>query len=231
MDEFLDFLAEHGPWSVGCAFLALILFFMGHGFVALMLAVAALTLSPHLRATFDRYGIPATGRKNATAVSLVIAVAALIFADSDKEIAESSEPQRLAENQGSKSLTPKEAVTGPTPNDSGFIFGCNAVDGDTLKCGNERIRLLGMDTPEMPGHCAQGRACVPGDPFAAKESLSAIIEPSMEIVRLGSDRYGRTIAVVYSNGVNLSCWQIINGHGFYTPEYDLDGLIAGQCAI
>lgn len=33
------------------------------------------------------------------------------------------------------------------------IYGCRAVDGDTLRCGQERVRLLGIDAPEMPGHC------------------------------------------------------------------------------
>lgn len=31
-----------------------------------------------------------------------------------------------------------------------------AIDGDTLRCGRERIRLLGTDAPELPGHCQRG---------------------------------------------------------------------------
>lgn len=46
-----------------------------------------------------------------------------------------------------------------------------AIDGDTLRCGAERIRLLGIDAPEMPGHCHERRNCVPGDPIASKNAL------------------------------------------------------------
>lgn len=47
-----------------------------------------------------------------------------------------------------------------------------AIDGETLRCGKERIRLLGIDAPETPGHCRRGRKCVEGDPYASKAALS-----------------------------------------------------------
>lgn len=80
-----------------------------------------------------------------------------------------------------------------------------AIDGDTLRCGRERIRLLGIDAPEMPGHCRRGRRCVAGDPFAAKAALAAAITRGpATIERRGSDRYNRTLARVRINGVDLS---------------------------
>ena len=33
------------------------------------------------------------------------------------------------------------------------------IDGDTIHCGYTRVRLAGIDAPEMPGHCQPGRAC------------------------------------------------------------------------
>jgi hypothetical protein len=30
---------------------------------------------------------------------------------------------------------------------------CHAIDGDTLACGSERVRIMGLDTPEMRGQC------------------------------------------------------------------------------
>ena len=50
-----------------------------------------------------------------------------------------------------------------------------AIDGDTLRCGRERIRLLGIAAPEMPGHCRRGRRCVEGDPVASRAALAAAI--------------------------------------------------------
>ncbi|MGC1270186.1 MAG: hypothetical protein WA842_06275 [Croceibacterium sp.] len=37
---------------------------------------------------------------------------------------------------------------------------CSVTDGDTIRCGDERIRLLGIDAPEMGGRCREGRVCV-----------------------------------------------------------------------
>lgn len=45
------------------------------------------------------------------------------------------------------------------------------VDGDTLRCGSIRLRLLGIDAPELPGHCAAYRECAPGDGITSKRSL------------------------------------------------------------
>lgn len=33
---------------------------------------------------------------------------------------------------------------------------CTVTDGDTLRCGSEWIRLLGIDALELPGHCRSG---------------------------------------------------------------------------
>lgn len=83
-----------------------------------------------------------------------------------------------------------------------------AIDGDTLRCGKERIRLLGIDAPEMPGHCRRGRQCVEGDPYASKAALAARLKGRATIERRGRDRYGRTLARVRVNGTDLSEAQI-----------------------
>lgn len=51
------------------------------------------------------------------------------------------------------------------------LAGCTVTDGDTIRCGDERIRLLAIDAPELPGHCARGRNCVEGDPVASATNL------------------------------------------------------------
>ena len=68
----------------------------------------------------------------------------------------------------------------------------SVTDGDTVRCGDERIRLLLIDAPEMD----QG-------PFgrAAQAFLEAIIPPgadvSLEYDVDRRDRYGRTLAYLY----------------------------------
>ena len=49
------------------------------------------------------------------------------------------------------------------------------VDGDTLKIDGERIRLLGIEAPEIHG-CRQGRVCVPGDGQGIAHLLGSVME-------------------------------------------------------
>jgi endonuclease YncB( thermonuclease family) len=86
------------------------------------------------------------------------------------------------------------------------------VDGDTLRCGGTRIRLQGIDAPELPGHCARGRACTPGDPFASTDNLRALVSGATMVCRqTDTDRYGRTVARCSVRGRDLSCAQIAGG--------------------
>lgn len=109
------------------------------------------------------------------------------------------------------------------------IYGCRAVDGDTLRCGQERVRLLGIDAPEMPGHCRRGRRCVQGDPFISKARLEASLDRQMSIVRVGQDRYGRTLATVVGRHGDLSCWQLVGGVATYRPSWDNGSRVARVC--
>lgn len=107
---------------------------------------------------------------------------------------------------------------------------CVAVDGDTLRCGPERVRLLGIDAPELPGHCQQGRRCAPGDPYASTRSLrAALAKGSIRFQRFGTDHYGRTLALVSAGGIDLSCWQLSHGQAIYKPWWDDGGQLARIC--
>ncbi|MEP3145511.1 thermonuclease family protein [Qipengyuania citrea] len=109
------------------------------------------------------------------------------------------------------------------------LAGCSVSDGDTIRCGSERIRLLGIDAPELPGHCRQGRACAPGDPFASTASLDAAMSGSLGIRRFGQDRYGRTLAMVSAGGDDLSCHQLATGHAIYKSDWDDLSAIIRTC--
>ena len=50
-----------------------------------------------------------------------------------------------------------------------------AIDGDTLRTGNTRLRLLNIDAPELPGHCRPGRHCAPGNPWESMAALQRLL--------------------------------------------------------
>lgn len=72
-----------------------------------------------------------------------------------------------------------------------------ATDGDTIRHGRERIRLLYIDAPEMPGspRDCHRNICPSGDPYASKESLQEALD-SGQVRCEGEerDRYGRRLA-------------------------------------
>ncbi len=70
-----------------------------------------------------------------------------------------------------------------------------AVDGDTIRVGGERIRLRGIDTPEMNE---------PAGP-SAKQRLDELLHSgSIRIVPQGRDVYHRLVADVFVNGQNVA---------------------------
>ena len=68
---------------------------------------------------------------------------------------------------------------------------CIAIDGDTLVCNRQKVRLANVYAAELNeagGH-------------AAKRRLQAIIASGEVVLHpYGQDRYGRTLAEVYVNG-------------------------------
>jgi endonuclease YncB( thermonuclease family) len=74
------------------------------------------------------------------------------------------------------------------------------VDGDTVRlAGGERVRLLGIDAPEMRKG-KPGRSGPFPEPGAAQatEALREMVEgKTVRVVRRGRDDYGRTLAKLY----------------------------------
>ncbi|PLR21906.1 nuclease [Caulobacter zeae] len=78
------------------------------------------------------------------------------------------------------------------------IIACTAPsvhDGDTLRCGAERIRLFGVDAPEVR------RGSTPAEPFAyeARDELLRLTRGRVGCRPVDRDRYGRTVAKCWSS--------------------------------
>lgn len=86
-----------------------------------------------------------------------------------------------------------------------------ATDGDSLRLGSERLRLLGVDAPELfsPRCPAEYQAAV-----AARDFVAALLSSGgpIEVERHGLDKYRRTLVVVRVGGRDLGDALIASGH-------------------
>jgi endonuclease YncB( thermonuclease family) len=85
------------------------------------------------------------------------------------------------------------------------------IDGDTVALDAERIRILGVDAPELDGACEEERqralaaqAYLRDLLWGAEASLERLPEP---------DAYGRTLAVLRVGGRDVADLLLAAGHG------------------
>lgn len=83
------------------------------------------------------------------------------------------------------------------------------TDGDTIRIGKERVRLMGFDTPEVfkPG-CVEEKAL--GDKATIR--LGQLLESgTVTIERHGFDKYARTLGIVRVDGADVAAVMIREG--------------------
>ena len=99
------------------------------------------------------------------------------------------------------------------------------IDGDTIDVSGQRIRLFGIDAPEMKQSCsASGKAWSCGQ--NATFALSAIIERQWVYCRQkDKDRYGRIVAVCNLTGIDgpdISAAMVRQGWALAYRQYSKD---------
>jgi endonuclease YncB( thermonuclease family) len=98
----------------------------------------------------------------------------------------------------------------------GIVFACavlSITDGDTLRCRNgTRVRLAGVDAPEMSYRCARARRCTPADALRSQRALANIALGSTLRCRSVGTSYNRVVAFCSKGTLDLSCAQFATGH-------------------
>ena len=85
---------------------------------------------------------------------------------------------------------------------------CTAIDG-------EKIRLACIDTPEL-----KGRNSDPEKAIEAKDFLNKLVaNKEISIKRITKDRYGRTVAELFKDGLNIQELIVKKGHGKIYKNY------------
>ena len=89
-------------------------------------------------------------------------------------------------------------------------------DGDTCtSTKGEKIRLACIDTPELRGSKAN-----PGPARLARDYLRVMVQGrKVGIRRVDTDRYGRTVAELFANGINVNQAMVSSGHAEIFRRY------------
>ena len=86
----------------------------------------------------------------------------------------------------------------------------HVIDGDTLAVGGTRIRIWGIDAPEM-------------DTWQGKQARGFLINKlagrNVTCVKTGQRSYGRIVAKVYADGEDIAWWLVNAGHAVDWPQF------------
>ena len=98
----------------------------------------------------------------------------------------------------------------------------SVIDGDTIEIHGERIRLFGIDAPELAQRCTEG-----GRPYPCGFDCSRVLRQrikgrTVDCIRHDTDRYGRMVAVCHVEGLDLSRWMVRQGQAIAYRKYSLE---------
>ena len=94
------------------------------------------------------------------------------------------------------------------------------TDGDSLKISNRRIRLLGIDAPELNQKCSDINGLIYPCGRISKDALIKKVSFKNVICYFkNTDRYGRVITVCWLDKVNINSWLVLNGYAVAYRRY------------
>ena len=102
------------------------------------------------------------------------------------------------------------------------------VDGDTIHIKSYKIRLEGIDAPEMKQKCKKPYLQIMFFTFqkdyycgqlAKKKLIKKIGKQPIKCILLGRDRYKRYLAKCFKGKINLNRWMVRNGHAVAYRKY------------
>ena len=108
------------------------------------------------------------------------------------------------------------------PDEAKYVKVDRITDGDTIVLRDStRVRLHGIDTPERD------------QPYGseATAALESMVEGSVYIVEVDTDRYGRTVGQLYhsTEGYDINASMVCAGHAWWYERYARDSELLEGC--
>ena len=104
---------------------------------------------------------------------------------------------------------------------SGRVHITKVSDGDSLRSGNLRIRLFGIDAPELKQQCADQNGVLWSCGAAAQQQLNDLIGTSKDLqcYLRDVDRYGRLVMQCFSGSTDLGAAMVRSGHALAYRDF------------
>lgn len=102
-----------------------------------------------------------------------------------------------------------------------------AADGDSLRLGSDRVRLVGIDAPELDQTCWDAAGAEwPCGRDARAELTRLVAGGKVDCQPEGTDKYGRTLARCAVAGADLGAAMVRSGLALATEGYVLEAAAA-----
>jgi endonuclease YncB( thermonuclease family) len=113
------------------------------------------------------------------------------------------------------------------PNSRSLEGRAQVTDGDTIRIGDARIRLKGIDAPEMEQTCSRaGRSYRCGE-VARRALIDLVSGENVQCRAAGRDRYQRVLARCTVKGSDIGAHMVEEGWAVsYGRDYDLQEMRA-----
>tara|TARA_A100001015_G_scaffold122059_1_gene135303 strand:- start:513 stop:1016 length:504 start_codon:yes stop_codon:yes gene_type:complete len=121
------------------------------------------------------------------------------------------------------------------------------IDGDTVHINNKKIRLEGIDAPEIKQQCKKPYLKISAiigfqlnknyscGVIAKIKLIDKIDNSKIKCISSSKDRYKRLLATCYKDKINLNKWMVRNGYAVaykrYSKEYMRDEAYAKENQI
>ena len=104
------------------------------------------------------------------------------------------------------------------------------IDGDTIHIGKNKIRLHGIDAPEINQTCTIEKITWECGISSSKALERIISEKEVQCEIVDIDRYKRFVAICFVKNINLSQYMVQNGwaiaYRYYSDDFINDEKIA-----
>lgn len=94
-------------------------------------------------------------------------------------------------------------------------------DGDTITLAGERIRIYGIDAPELGQTCRNAAGAVYDCGRLAQAELQRIARSEISCDAVETDQYDRTVAICYAGGVDVGAAMVSSGWARAYLSYSL----------